>query len=101
MKTIINGRLYNTDTATLVGEHSNGYFPNDFNYMEEYLYQKTSGEFFIFGKGCPMTRYAERVGTARTFGIEIRPLTITEVKFWVEEHLSVNTYIELFGEPEE
>lgn len=101
MKTIIKGKIYNTETATHVGEYSNSFFPGDFRYMEEDLYKKKIGEFFLAGRGGAMTKYAEAVGTAYTNGSGIIPLTEEETMDWVEKHLDIDTYIELFGEPEE
>ncbi|NLE25783.1 MAG: hypothetical protein GX625_10680 [Clostridiaceae bacterium] len=101
MKTIINGKLYNTLTATLVGEYDNGYLPKDSKYMEEELYRKKTGEYFLYGRGGGLSKYAEHEGNYRTEGSAVIPLTVEEAKYWVEKHLSVNTYIKLFGEPEE
>ncbi len=48
MKKIINGKRYDTETAKLIG--SDGYSnPSDFNYWSEDLYQKKTGEFFLYG----------------------------------------------------
>jgi len=35
MKKIINGKLYNTETATCLGSWSNGHDVGDFTYCEE------------------------------------------------------------------
>ena len=42
MKRIINGKMYNTATATLVGEHQYLNF-NDVDYESEELYLKNGG----------------------------------------------------------
>ena len=47
MKKIINGRLYNTDTAKLIGSWSNGLSSSDFHYCTEDIYQKQNGEYFF------------------------------------------------------
>lgn len=49
-KKIINGKLYNTETATLVGRWWNKYSIHDFKYCEESLYRKKTGEFFCMEK---------------------------------------------------
>ena len=54
MKKIINGKMYNTETACLMGEHSNCYGPNDFRCCSEQLYQKRTKEFFMYGSGGAM-----------------------------------------------
>lgn len=101
MRRIINGKTYNTDTATWVGEYRNSFFPGDFRYIEEDLYKKKTGEFFLAGRGGAMTKYAEAVSTAYANGFGIIPLTEEEAMDWVEKYLDTDTYIELFGEPEE
>lgn len=79
MKKIINGRLYDTSTATQVGNWCNGMLPGDFAYYNEELYKKKTGEFFLHGKGGPMTPY----GNGGSFGEEILPLTRKKAKEWL------------------
>ena len=52
MKRIIEGKMYNTDTATCIGsyEYSN---LRDYHYLYEELYQKRNGKFFLSGEGGP------------------------------------------------
>ena len=101
MKKIINGRLYDTETAKELGGDS---YSNrrDFHYWAETLYKKRTGEFFIYGEGGPLSKYAEAVGLNEWSGGErIMPLSYAEAQKWAEEHLDGDTYIEIFGEPEE
>ena len=92
MKKIIKGKLYDTETAKLVGEYDNGKFTNDFGYFSEDLYLKRTGEFFICGIGGAFTKYD---------GVEtITPVSYEDAQNWVEEHLSGEEYINIFGEPE-
>ena len=51
MKKIINHKMYNTETAERLASSSNGYGYDDFRYMEEQLYRKKTGEFFLYGEG--------------------------------------------------
>ena len=46
MKKVINGLLYNTETAKEIGYHSEN-FPGDFKYVCETLYKKKTGEYFL------------------------------------------------------
>lgn len=101
MKKIINGRLYDTETAKELGSDS---YSNrsDFHYWEETLYQKRTGEFFLHGEGGPASKYAKTVGLNEWSGGErIMPLSYTEAQEWAEKHLDGDTYIEIFGAPEE
>lgn len=45
MKSIINGKMYNTETATEVATYRNGRSYSDFLYVEETLYRKKQGNF--------------------------------------------------------
>lgn len=46
MKKIINGKMYNTETAEFIDSYESGY-PKDFAYVYEALYRKKTGEFFL------------------------------------------------------
>ena len=62
MKKIINGKLYNTETAKKLAEYSNDCTWSDFRCLEEALYRKRTGEYFLYGSGGPLTGYAEKHG---------------------------------------
>ena len=102
MKKVINGKRYDTDTAILCGSMSYGQGPRDFNHYSEDLYQKRTGEFFLYGEGGPRSPYAEEVAMNEWSGGEsIRPLTIDEAKQWVEANLDADDYEKLFTIEEE
>lgn len=101
MKKIINGRKYNTDTAKELGCCSHSY-PSDFRYYSETLYQKKTGEMFLYGEGNGMSPYAEYVeGGGYTHGEDIVPLDEAKAREWAEKHLEVEEYESIFGEVEE
>lgn len=98
MKKIINGKLYDTDTARRLGDYDNGGSWSDFGHFEEALYVKKTGEYFLHGEGGPMTRYAVATGTNSWSGGErIMPLTYDEAAAWAEEHLDADAFMEIFG----
>lgn len=102
MKKIINGKMYNTETAKEIGSWNNGRYRSDFYYVGETLYKKKTGELFVFGEGGAASRYAERCGGNSTcFGEDIIPLSQQDAKEWVERKLDADAYVELFGEVEE
>lgn len=102
MKQIINGKKYDTDTATLIGDYWNGCGSSDFNYISEELYQKKTGEYFLYACGGALTSYSVQVSTSTASGgSHIIPLTEAEAKNWAAEHISVDDYEALFGEVEE
>lgn len=47
MKRIINKKVYNTETATLIAETTNGLSYSDFNCIKEDLYRTKKGQYFI------------------------------------------------------
>ena len=100
MKQVIEGKMYNTETATYVGSFQYLY-PGDFRYYYEELYRKKTGEYFLYGEGDGLSPYAEYCGSGWCFGKDIRPMCLDEAKEWVEKHLSTGVYIAEFGEPEE
>ena len=51
MRKNIDRKMYDTETAELLASSSNGYGHGDFRYMEEQLYRKKTGEFFLYGEG--------------------------------------------------
>lgn len=102
MKKIIGGRRYDTEKAELVGEWDNGIHDSDFNMVEETLYRKRTGEFFLHGEGGARTRYAEACGqNAWRGGERIMPLSYEEAQRWAEEHLDSDVVEEYFAIPDE
>lgn len=101
MKKIINGKKYDTETATKTGEWWNGYSCNDFSFCKETLYRKRTGEFFLFGDGGAKTRWAQADGDGLRGGEGIEPLTEGEAREWAERRLGVDEYESIFGDVEE
>ena len=100
MLKIINGKRYNPTTAKKLCYWDNGYY-NDFRFVEETMYRKRTGEFFLYAYGDPMTAYAKSEGRT-TYGSEcIVPLSIDSAKKWLEEKADADTYIQIFGPFEE
>ena len=57
----INGKRYDTETAKEVGCVSWGAV-GDFRHSSETLYRKSTGEFFLYGEGGPLSEYAVATG---------------------------------------
>lgn len=98
MKKIINGKKYDTETAREIGTHSAPYSTSDFSYFYETLYRKRTGEFFLFGVGNAMSRYAAPCDGGWGRGMEICPLQYEAARKWAEENLSADEYEAAFGE---
>ena len=102
MKKIIEGRLYNTDTAKELGVWASTWDYRDFNYVAEKLYQKRTGEYFLYGEGGPMSKYAQSCGqNSWSGGEKIIPLSPEKAREWAEAHLDADDYAEIFGMPDE
>ena len=98
MKKIINNKVYSTETAKLLGTWSNAYGVRDFNYCSEELYRKKNGEFFLYGEGNALSKYAQKYVDGMGYGEKIIPLTYEQAQSWAEEKLDADEYEKIFGE---
>lgn len=102
MKKIINGKVYDTETAKRLGEYEPNPYRSDFHYYCETLYRKKTGEFFLHGEGNAASPYSRSCGQNEWCGSEkIIPMTYAEAQKWTEEHLDGDDYCAIFGEPDE
>ena len=88
MKAIIDGRRYNTETATPVGTWARGY-GGDHDHEETVLYRTLNGAYFLAGNGGPKSRWAETCGNSSIGGEGIQVLTAAEALEWAEGRLDV------------
>lgn len=89
MKRIIDGKTYNTETATRVGGASEDpYHPGEF----DLLYQTRHGAFF--------RHYGGMTNQGDDFEV-LKPATPEEAKAWLEGHDLVDEIEALFGEQPE
>ena len=86
MRKIINGKLYNTNTAIFIAEWDNGLNFTDFNYKSEELYVTKKGNYFF------QYEYWDCY--------ELFAITDSEAAEWLEEHGFVEEYEEYFGAEE-
>jgi hypothetical protein len=99
MKKIINGKKYDTETATCVASWSANCSTTDFGYFSEQLFSKRTGEFFLYGHGGAMSKYSVSYGNGDWGGGEkIIPLTYQAAQEWAENHLDGDEYEAIFGE---
>lgn len=91
MQQIINGKKYDTATATFCGKYEDSKFYEHLIDCTS-LHRKKNGEYFLYN-------YLVSAYKDESFfkNIAINPLT-EEAKKWVERHLSVEWYESLFGE---
>ena len=97
MKQIIEGKVYNTETAEHLANASSNESPFDFGYWDEDLYRTKNGTFFIAGEGGAMTRWSKSCGNNSTCGGSgIIPLNESEAREWIERHAN-EKYEAIFG----
>lgn len=96
MNKVINGKRYSTETAHFCGDREYGNH-GDLDHVYEVLYQKRTGEFFLYGAGGARSKYAKATGTNDWYGGEkIIPLTDDEAKKWAEKYLDGEDYENIF-----
>ena len=87
MKKIVEGKRYDTETATLIGEYGYGSH-GDFERIHEELYRTKTGNYFVAGTGGPKTRYSVQVEQNCWSGSsDIYPLAKDEALEWAQAHL--------------
>ena len=84
MRKIINGKMYNTETAKLICNREER---DGCNWYTGQVYKKNTGEYFLYEDN----PYMEH----------ITPLSKEDAKQWIEIRGTVEEYIAEFGEPEE
>lgn len=101
MRKIIHNKVYDTDTAKLVGHWSASVAVSDFSWYAEDLYRKRTGEYFVYGEGHAASPYRERSYDMWAPGEQIVPVGYDEARRWAEGHLEADEYEAEFGVPEE
>lgn len=97
MKKIINGLMYDTETAKELVEWDNGLPAYDLDSVTEILYRKKNGQLFLYGRA----DYPDEITGKDTPCEIILPATIDEAKEWAEEKASADKYEEIFGKVSE
>ena len=98
MRKVINGKSYNTQTATAIGSATwGGTYETD--RIHETLFRKRSGEYFLHGEGGANTAYRVYDKDAGQWvkGDKIVPFTYGEAKEWARKNVDADTFKKLFG----
>ena len=85
MKTVIDKKIYNTETATLIAEWDNGRGNRDFRACEEALYRTEKGQYFICGTGGPLTDYVVSYGSSSSGSTVMWLVSPEEAYDWCEK----------------
>ena len=86
MKKVIDGKRYDTATATGVESWDNGLSRNDFRHCSEELYRTKNGNYFLHGEGGAMTRWSESNGNTSWGSSGIEALSPADALSWLESH---------------
>lgn len=99
MKKVIDGKLYDTETAELVHEWSNGRYGNDFRNRSKDLYRTKKGNWFLYHVGGPMTDMARSCGNNSMSGsADIEPVSATDALRFLETHDGADVALQYFAE---
>lgn len=99
MKAIINGKRYDTETATEICDVSpDGFYRGDFRYEETSLYRTKRGNWFLAGAGGPMSRWARPIGlNGHSGGNGVQALDPDEARALLERHHETDAIEKYFG----
>ena len=95
---IIDGKRYNTETATMICDTSNGLNRGDFGHESSALYATKKGSYFIAGNGGPSSRFATHNGNESTDGSDLIPLDREDAMVECERHGTAADIEELFAD---
>ena len=89
MKSIINGKRYDTTIATQIAFWKSGMDDGDLHYFDETIFKTARGTYFLHGRGGPLSKYRHAL-KGRPSGVaggsQIVPLTDQEAITWLQEH---------------
>ena len=100
MKSIINGKRYDTDKAVEIGNSGSGGSHDDFKWWFATLYKTPrAGRFFLAGEGGPMTLFKRsHPDGGWGYGGGIIPMTNDDALAWAEQELGAETVEEHFAD---
>ena len=99
MKQVIDGKRYDTATATEICDVSPcGYSRSDFQWHDTSLYVTPKGRFFLAGAGGPLSMWAKALGSNGAIGGSgIKPLTQEEAREYAERHATSDIVSKYFA----
>lgn len=82
---VIDGKRYDTSKGKLV--HTYQYlYPGDHGYRLERLYRTFKGNYFVYGKGGPASKWSYTEGNMSSGSSGIEPINKPEALEWCESH---------------
>ena len=85
----------------ILGSWDNGYPRGDFSFEEQTLHKKKTGEYFVYASGGAQSNFGDCYGGHDCSGEKFIPMSVEQAQQWSEEYLTVEKYVEIWGEPEE
>ena len=98
MMRIIEGKRYNTETATRVANLGSTLSRSDFNWHDTSLYVTKSGQWFLAGEGGPASMWRHRAGNMWGYGEGIRPISKAEALEELEAVNDIDSINEYFAD---
>tara|TARA_R110002153_G_scaffold212997_1_gene365531 strand:- start:324 stop:635 length:312 start_codon:yes stop_codon:yes gene_type:complete len=98
MKKIIEGKIYNTKTATMVCDTGNNLSVSDFGYERSGLYMTKKGAFFCAGRGGAMSSYTSYANGQTSGSSGCYPVTIEDALTIAERHASSEVIEKFFSD---
>ena len=86
MKKVIDGKMYNTETAEQLGEYWNGLGHSDFNRCYEVLFKTKKGNYFLYGEGGAASKYAKYAGRYASEGSDVIECSPEEAMEWLSDN---------------
>ncbi len=85
--------------AKLIGKYDYDTYDNDILiYVEEKLYLTESGDFLLANDKRPESVFLRSDNNPALYKSSITPITLYQAKRWALDHLSCDTYDNLFGD---
>jgi hypothetical protein len=99
MQRVIDGKRYNTETATLVCGIDTGESRSDFRWEDTALYVTTRGAWFLAGEGHALSRWARAIpGGGSGPGEGIEPVDANHARGLLERHGRPSDIEKYFGD---
>ena len=86
MKTVIEGKVYNTETADFIDSYENTRNYGDYSYYKECLYLTKKGQYFLSRYSRLASPYAKNHQNSATGGGKIQLLDEQQALTWAEEN---------------
>lgn len=83
MKKVIDGKMYNTETAEMLAEYWNGLGNSDYYHFNEGLFRTKKGNYFLYGEGGPASKWASKSGKYSNEGSDIVEFSRDEAMEWL------------------